>query len=95
MLAALAVWGFRVADPMWLRIALGIGAPVAAGIVWGAFIAPRARRRLNDPARLALELVLFGMAAVALAAAGLLAWAIALAAAASFNIAILQASRLR
>ena len=45
------------------------GAPLAAAVVWGLWIAPKASRRLHDPARLVVELVLFGAAGAALAAA--------------------------
>ena len=34
-------------------LVLAIGLPVAAALVWGAFIAPKASRRLADPGRLA------------------------------------------
>jgi uncharacterized protein DUF2568 len=69
MLAALAYWGFRVGDGVgaW---ALGIGAPLLAAVVWGAFVAPKARWPVSIPVRLVIELALFGAAAVALAAAG-------------------------
>ena len=41
MLAALAFWGYVVGEgPAWL---LGVGAPVLAAVVWGAFVAPKAR----------------------------------------------------
>jgi hypothetical protein len=41
MLAALAFWGFQVGDGVgaWM---LGIGAPLLAAAVWGAFVAPKA-----------------------------------------------------
>jgi hypothetical protein len=81
MLAALAYWGFLVGDGAgaWL---LGIGAPVLAAAVWGAFVAPRARWPVPVPVRLVIELVLFGGAAAALAAAGQPALAVVLAVAA-------------
>ena len=37
---------------------------------WGLWVAPRASRRLADPQRLVLELVLFAAAIAALAVAG-------------------------
>jgi Protein of unknown function (DUF2568) len=69
MLAALAYWGFGAGDGVgaWL---LGIGAPLAAAVVWGAFVAPRARWPVPAPVRVAIELVLFAAAAGALTAAG-------------------------
>jgi Protein of unknown function (DUF2568) len=52
------------------RIVLAVAAPVLAMIIWGLWLAPRARRRLRDPLRLAVELVLFPVAAAALAVTG-------------------------
>lgn len=48
---------------------LGALAAVAVAAVWGVWIAPKARQRLADPSRLALEVALFGATAVGLAAA--------------------------
>ena len=69
MLAALAFSGFAVGEGLgaW---AIGIGAPVLAAAVWGAFVAPKARWPVPALVRVAIELVLFGVAAGALAAAG-------------------------
>lgn len=66
MLAALAYWGFQL-DGGWLvRVAVGIGAPLLTATVWGLLIAPKAKRRLAEPWRFLVELVLFGLAAAAL-----------------------------
>jgi hypothetical protein len=67
MLAALGYWGFEVSEGAgaWL---LGIGAPAFAIAIWGAFVAPKARWPVAVPARLAIELVLFGAAVVGLLA---------------------------
>ena len=69
MLAALAYWGFSVGDGVaaWL---LGLGAPLLAAVVWGVLVAPKARWPLPLPVRVAIEVLLFGVAAGALAAAG-------------------------
>jgi hypothetical protein len=69
MLAALAYWGFSVGDGVaaWL---LGIGAPLLAAGIWGALVAPKARWPLPLPLRVLVELLLFGVAAGALAVAG-------------------------
>ena len=53
-----------------LRVAAAIAAPLAAAAAWGAWIAPKARRRLDDPARLAVESGLFALGAGAFLAAG-------------------------
>jgi hypothetical protein len=42
MLAALAYWGFTVGDGAGAWV-LGIGAPLMAAIIWGAWVAPKAR----------------------------------------------------
>jgi hypothetical protein len=67
-LSSMAYWGFAEHDGavQWL---LGIGAPLLAAVVWGAFIAPKASRPTTDPVRLLLELAVFGPAVVALWAA--------------------------
>jgi hypothetical protein len=69
MLAALAYWGFSVGDGAgaW---ALGVGAPLLAAVVWGALVAPKARWPVPIPTRVVIELILFGVAAVALVVAG-------------------------
>lgn len=69
LLGAAAFWGFHAGDGVtaWL---LGLGAPVLVGVVWGAFVAPKAKRPVSVPVRLAIEFVLFGLAAAGLAATG-------------------------
>lgn len=64
----------------WLGALLGRGgalsvvlAIVGVGVIvvlWGLLLAPRASRRLPDPARLVVEIVLFAGTAVALSALG-------------------------
>jgi len=78
MLAGLANWGTHVADGVaaWL---LGIGAPVMAAVVWGAFVAPKAKWPAPVPFRLAIELALFGTGAFGFAVAGQPVIAVALA----------------
>jgi hypothetical protein len=69
MLAALGYWGFTVADGIGAWV-LGLGAPLAAAVVWGAWVAPKARWPVPIQTRVVIELVLFGAAAGALAVAG-------------------------
>jgi MFS-type transporter involved in bile tolerance (Atg22 family) len=63
-LFAVGWWGWTVTP------VLGIALPIVVASVWGAWIAPRARRRLPDPARLALELVIFAAATACFVAVG-------------------------
>jgi hypothetical protein len=69
MLAAFLVWGATVAPAGWMLVA-AIGAPAAAIVVWGLFLAPRAEHRLTPRLRLVAEACLLSLAAAALIAAG-------------------------
>ena len=70
LLAALAVWGFHTGTGVAAKVALGVGAPLLAAVIWGLWVAPASRRRLTDPTRLVVEVVLFAAGVAALAAAG-------------------------
>ncbi len=54
-------WGWP-----WLGWLVGL----AVVVFWGAFVGPKAARRLRDPLRLACELVLFALATAAFVAVG-------------------------
>ena len=68
-LAASAYWGWEATSGVG-QLYLAIAAPLAFLAVWGLFIAPRARVQVSKTVALAIELVLLGLVAVALAAAG-------------------------
>ncbi len=70
LLAALAYWGFQTGRGLLLQVALGIGAPLIAAVIWGICLAPRALIKLSAPLQGVLKLVLFGLAAAGLATAG-------------------------
>ncbi len=70
VLVALGYWGFRTGASVPLKIALGIGAPALAAVVWVVFVAPQAAVTVPDPLHLILEVVVFGAAVAALYAAG-------------------------
>ncbi len=70
LLAALAVVGARLGGGVVLSIVDAILLPAAAAAIWSRFVAPRARRRLPEPARFLLEFVLFAGTGVALALVG-------------------------
>lgn len=80
LLVALGYWGFETGTSPFAKVALGIGAPLLAAIIWGVFMAPRASVPLPEPWHLVLAVVLFGAAAAALYVAGhpTLAWVLAL-----------------
>lgn len=90
-LAAFAYWGFRTGESPITRTVLGVGTPLFAAWLWGAFVAPRARWRVSAALRLLVELAVFANAAYALAAAGqpTLAVVVAVAAAVSSTLHLL------
>jgi len=90
-LAAFAYWGFQVGPNPFVKILLGLGTPILVGVVWGIFIAPRAYVTLPRPLNLTLRLVVFGLAALSLAAIGLttLAWILAIVVIVNYTLIIL------
>ena len=88
-LATCAIWGFRVSDQAVVEWTLGLGATIAFALIWGAFVGPKAPLRLDDPARLVLEVALFSLTAVALAAATSAVLAVVFAAAIVLNISLM------
>jgi len=67
-LAAVAYWGWSEHEGVW-RWVLVVAAPLAVAVVWGQWVAPKARARVGDPWKLLLELIVFGSAVAALAGA--------------------------
>ena len=59
LLVALGVWGFHTGRGIAAKLVLGVGAPLLAAVAWGLWVAPASRRRLADPLRLAVEVLLF------------------------------------
>jgi uncharacterized protein DUF2568 len=91
VLAGLGYWGSSVGGSTAVRVALAVGAPLTAAVVWALLGAPRAPFHLTGVARLVLEAAFFGAGAAALAAAGDSWLALALGIAAVANIAFLRA----
>jgi hypothetical protein len=58
---AVVWWGWPV---------LGVLAGAVVIALWGTWVAPKSKRRLSDPARIVLELVIFALAAAAFASVG-------------------------
>lgn len=67
--AAIAYWGYDAGSGVW-RWLLAVGAPALVAVVWALFVSPKARIELARPLRLVIEFLVFGAAALALAAAG-------------------------
>jgi hypothetical protein len=70
MLASLGYGGWHLVDQTVLSVLMAVALPLAAAVAWGRWIAPRAPRRLTDPAKLLVEVVLFTVAAGLLVLAG-------------------------
>jgi hypothetical protein len=68
-LVALGYWGFTIDGPLAVRIALGIGAPAIAAVLWGCFAAPRAPVQIPAVSIL-VKVLVFGSAVWALVATG-------------------------
>ena len=86
LLVALAVWGFHAGSGLAGDLVLGLGAPLLAAAVWGLWVAPASPRRLADPARLLVEVLLFAAGVAALAVAGFPLVAVGFAAVVAVNI---------
>ena len=69
-LGALGYWGFKTGSGTITKIGLGIGAPLVAAVVWGAFVSPQAPVQLPGPISLLLRVLVFGLAVAALATTG-------------------------
>lgn len=69
LLVALGYWGFTASQGP-LRWVLGLGLPLFAALLWGLFVAPNSPNRLNNPARLLLEITLFATGVTLLWMAG-------------------------
>ncbi|MDH6137657.1 hypothetical protein P3T37_007090 [Kitasatospora sp. MAA4] len=92
-LGFLAWWGWTAVDEIAVRILLGLGAPVAAAVLWGRYAAPRAVVRLPLPGILAVKALVFGAGAVALGAVAGAGWGIGFGAAVLLNTAIATVDR--
>jgi len=71
LLAAMVTFAVRLEAPVAVRVLLAVLLPGIVIAVWGLLVAPRAPRRLAVRPRFLLQVVLFGLGALALAAAGL------------------------
>ena len=66
VLAAAGYWGFKTSSSWFLKILLGIGAPLLIAVIWGMFGAPKAPYHLSGLMLLALEVVVFGSGVAAM-----------------------------
>lgn len=87
--AAFAYWGLNAVDGTVPQVALAIAAPAVLIVVWGAVVAPKARNRIGQTARVLIGSGLLGLAALALAVTGQPAWGIGFAAVNGANTALI------
>lgn len=92
-LAALGYWGGTAPTSTAARAVLAVALPVAAAAFWGIFVAPRARVVLPTGVRMMLGLLVFAVAAAALADRGHRRLAAGFAALALLNVALMLAWR--
>ena len=77
MLALLVASGLRIGSVLAVHVTLAILLPAIAVTCWGIWAAPTARHRLDDPGRLAAQIILFVITGVLASAAHLLVWGLA------------------
>ncbi|WP_339251733.1 YrdB family protein [Sporosarcina sp. FSL W8-0480] len=65
-LIAVSYWGFQSGSGFLMKSVLGIGSPLLMAIVWGLFVSPKAPMQFKGFRRVILELIIFGIAALAL-----------------------------
>jgi len=66
MLAAYGYWGFYGEKSLWLKWFVGMGLPLVVIVIWGFWLAPRAKHRLNITLGVILSSILFLLASAAL-----------------------------
>lgn len=64
----LATWGAWIGNGVLASVGLAVALPFVAGVLWGLFVAPRRRYDASLPLRLAVELLIFATAVLALLA---------------------------
>jgi hypothetical protein len=76
VLLALGYWGVQTGSTWLGKMGLGLGAPVLAAVVWGAWGAPQSTYQRHGWWLLVVEVIVFGTGPAALAASGhpRLAW---------------------
>ncbi len=78
-LVAFGYWGFTTGGGTITKLALGIGVPLLVAVIWGAALSPRRSAPLSDRLAFILSLVVLGLSAVGVGAAGQVTLAVAFA----------------
>jgi hypothetical protein len=69
-LLSLSYWGLHLDRHTAVRIGAGIGAPLTAAVVWALFASPNTDIVVAQPVKVAIQLVVFTVAAAALVRTG-------------------------
>ncbi len=69
-LIALGAWGYSVGGGWAAKVGLAVGVPVAAAVIWGTFVSPRAAAPVPGTVHILLQVLISGAAAVALVQLG-------------------------
>ena len=93
MVLAYGYWGFKAGNGLVMQLLLGIGIPLAVIVIWGIFLAPASKQRLQGVPHWMLEIILFVTAIVALFVAGQPNWAMIFAVLYSINVVLRLAWR--
>ena len=86
MLAAFGFWAVHSTPGGWLSWLAAVAIVAAAILIWAVWAAPRSKTRLPPLPLLAVKTLMFGSAAIGLAATGQAQLGIALAAIAAVNL---------
>jgi Na+-transporting NADH:ubiquinone oxidoreductase subunit NqrE len=86
MVLAYGYWGFTTGSRLIMQLLLGIGVPLIVIVIWGIFLAPASKQRLQGVSHWSLEIILFVAAIVALFVAGQPSWATVFAALYVINV---------
>lgn len=70
ILVIFGYWGFQTGSNPLMKFLLGLGAPILFAAIWGAFLAPKSWRRLDEAWLSLLELVIFALTCWALYSTG-------------------------
>lgn len=70
ILVIFGYWGFQTGSNNFMKILLGLGAPILFAVMWGTFLAPKSPMRLHEPWLFLLELVVFSLTCWALYSTG-------------------------
>jgi hypothetical protein len=88
-LVAVAYWGFHLERPRTVRIVVGIGAPLALAVVWALFASPNTDIAVAGSVKVAIQLLVLGLATAALVRVGRTRLAVGFAGIAAANAALI------